>query len=175
MKEQAIHWLRWLTDKVFFWETENKKKGEMLRYVHNLFVDSMLVMIIINFTLYRSYILQTILLGIMILICLQHILLWTCVVTDVEQQLIQDDKCVVGPWLQFLRLEPTHENTTAIMIVISTIATGLLLLSWLSRTIHRITTMYDATTSFLYSTPFLLKFFNTIPQVPVVHPTSVVS
>lgn len=175
MKEEAIHWLRWLTDKVFFWETENKKKGEMLRYVHNLFVDSMLVMIIINFTLYRSYILQTILLGLMILIWLQHILLWTCVVTDVEQQLIEDDKCVVGPWLQFLRLEPTHENTTAIMIVVSTIATGLLLLSWLSRTIHRVMTMYDATTSYLHSTPFLQKIFNTMPQVHVTPVVSVVN
>lgn len=168
MKEQAIEWLSWLTHKVFFWESDQKRKGEMLRYVHNLFVDSMIVMIIVNFTLYRSYLLQTVLLGLMIIIWLQHVCLWTCIFTDVEQELIKDDKCVVGPWLQFLRLEPTHDNTTAIMIVVSTLTTGFLFLGWTSRTIYRMTTMYTATTSYLSNAPLLHSLYDTITKVSTV-------
>lgn len=173
MEAIAIEWVEWAVHSLLFWEEDPKRKGKILRSFHHFFMHALLVMIIISHTLYPTFFLQTIILGICICIWIQHILTNGCVVSKVEQKLLQDSENFVDPILEIFHIIPTREISIAIVILGSTLTTLLLTLEWISRVSHKCLKFMEILPSYISLTTTFLK--NTIPQVHADHPTSVVS
>jgi hypothetical protein len=172
MKEQAKEWLSWLTKTVLFWKTNDAERGKLLRFLHNLVIDGVLFMVIASHTFYRSYVLQTFVLGILFLIWLQHMAFHCCIFTDVERDLIGDNASITGPWVELFGIEPTPDLTRIVMLTVSTVGFGALLLEWISRTLHKVSKVYEHLPQW---TGVLKTIIGTTQQVLASHPTSVAS
>ncbi len=168
-----MEWFEWAVNSLLFWEDNPKRKGKILRSFHHFFMHALLVMIIISHTLYPSFFLQTIILGICICIWIQHVLTNGCVVSKVEQKLLDDSENFVDPILELFHITPTREISIAVVILGSTLTTLLLTLEWISRVSHKCFKFMAFVPSLLSSTQTFLT--NTIQQVHAAPVASLVS
>ena len=165
MKEAVTDGLIWLTDKVLFWKESLAEKGRLLRVIHNAFLHFIVFMVILTHTLYPSYFLQTLILGVIGIVWLQHMVFHVCIVTDAERKMIGDEECVMGPIVEIFNIKPTPDVTRACMLVLSTTGFGVLSLEWLSRTLSKAFKVYTTTSGYLSNAQtWLTSFMNTIPQ-----------
>lgn len=176
MKETVTDGFIWLTDKVLFWKETLAEKGHILRVIHNAVIHFLVFLVILTHTLYPSYFLQTIILGCIGIIWLQHMIFHVCVVTDAERKMIGDEGCVVGPIVEIFNIKPTPDVTRACMLVLSTTSFWILALEWISRTLNKMNKVYSLSTSYFTGLQsWVLSFMNTIQQAHANHPTSAAS
>lgn len=139
MEAYAVEWTEWTLHKIMFWETDDERKGRILRAVHHAAVYGLLTMIVVSHTLYPAFWLQTALLFVCGLTCLQHILTNGCVLSKVENRLMKNDtSIVVGPVLELFRVETTEASKDGIITLGSILVTSILLLEWLGRLHHKL-------------------------------------
>lgn len=136
MEERAVYWTEWLVHKVFFWETDNEKKGKYLRTLHHFSMFALVTMLFVCHTIYPAFWLQTCILSLCILVWLHHMLTHGCVVSKVEQKLIGDTGSFVDPFLDMFGIEATERSKQGIVMLGSTIAVGFLVLEWAARIHH---------------------------------------
>ena len=134
--EEVTDWVEWMLHKAMFWETDNGRKGRVLRAVHHLMSYAMLTLVIVAHTLYPALWFQTMLLVAMGTIWVQHIVLRGCVFTRVEQRLIGDRNAFWDPYVELMGIRPCEEVNTAVLITVSTVAFGLMGLEWTSNVIR---------------------------------------
>lgn len=133
MQTAAADWMEWAVHRVFFWESDNAKKGRILRALHHATMYLVVSLILISHTIYPAFWLQTISLVCCGLIWIQHITTHGCVSSKVEQRLIGDTTSFVDPFLEIVGIEGTETTKQGIVILGSTTVTGMLALEWLSR------------------------------------------
>lgn len=158
MEQYAVEWTEWIVHKVLFWETDNVKKGHILRFFHNLFSYGLATMIIISHTLYPAFWLQTILLWLCVLVWIQHVLTHGCVISKVEQKLIQDETSLIDDILDLFRIEATEYSKRGILTLGSTVVVFCLSLEWIARVFHKVI-------------PFAQAMFLSVSQGPRILPS----
>jgi hypothetical protein len=138
MEQTATEWTEWLVHRIFFWETDDVKKGRIVRTLHHGAMFALATMIVVTHTVYPAFWLQTIVLGCCLLIWIQHVLTNGCVISRVEQKLIGDDVSFVDPFLDLFHIEANETSKHGIVILGSTVVVGLLSLEWVSRVFHKL-------------------------------------
>lgn len=123
---------------IFFWESDDVKIGEFLRFLHQSFLYSLAVLYILNHTLYPSYFLFLIIYGLLVFIWLQHLICGECLFTKLEQKLIGDKNNFFDPLLKIFHIHVTHDSGFGIVILSSTTAMLMLTMELLNRTILNI-------------------------------------
>lgn len=120
---------------LFFWETDDKKLGTLLRFLHHSVVYITLLTYIIIHTVMPSYILLVLLYGFILLVWIHHIICGGCLSSKIEQKLIGDSTSFVDPILESFHIPITSESTVGITIMGSTLLVVLLTFELTSRTI----------------------------------------
>ena len=138
MEQTATEWTEWIVHRVFFWESDNVKKGRIVRAIHHAGTIALGTLILVSHTLYPAFWLQTILLGFCLLVWIQHILTNGCVISKVEQKLIGDETSFLDPFLDLFHIEATEQSKRGILILGSTLSVALLSLEWIGRVIHKV-------------------------------------
>jgi hypothetical protein len=138
MQSAAVDWAEWTVHRVFFWESDNAKKGRILRELHHAVMYGLLALLIISHTVYRALWLQTFVLLCCALIWLQHVLTRGCLSSKVEQRLIGDESSFVDPFLDIVGIEANEASKQGIVILGSTAVTAILFLEWMSRVLSHL-------------------------------------
>ena len=138
MERYAVDWTEWLVHIILFWESDNKKKGRILRAVHNAGVYALLTLIIVSHVIYPAFWFQSIVFGFCLLVWIQHILTNGCVISKVEQRLLEDENSFLDPYLELLNVKTDNDSKPGILILISTVVMGCLGLEWLARVIYKL-------------------------------------
>lgn len=138
MEQTATEWTEWIVHRIFFWESDNAKKGRIVRAIHHAGVFALATMIIVSHTVYPAFWLQTLLVGFCLLVWIQHVLTNGCVISKVEQKLIGDATSFLDPFLELFRIEANEQSKRGILILGSTLAVSLLALEWVSRVFHKL-------------------------------------
>jgi len=138
MEQTATEWTEWLVHRVLFWESDDAKKGRILRAIHHSGVVVLGTMIVISHTLYPAFWLQTILLGFCLLVWVQHVLTNGCVLSKVEQKLIKDESSFLDPILEMFHVDATEQSKRGILILGSTLVVTLLTMEWFARVMHKV-------------------------------------
>jgi hypothetical protein len=120
---------------LFFWETDDKKLGTLIRFLHHSVVYITLITYIIIHTVMPSYILLVLLYGFIVLVWIHHIICGGCLSSKIEQKLIGDSTSFVDPILESFHIPITTESTVGITIMGSTLLVVLLTFELTSRTI----------------------------------------
>lgn len=138
MEQTATEWTEWIVHRIFFWETDDAKKGRIVRAIHHAAVFALMTMIIVSHTVYPAFWLQTLLLGFCLLVWIQHVLTNGCVISKVEQKLIGDEASFLDPFLELFHIEANEQSKRGILILGSTVVVSLLSLEWVSRVFHKL-------------------------------------
>ena len=109
MERYAVDWTEWLVHIILFWESDNKKKGRILRAVHNAGVYALLTLIIVSHVIYPAFWFQSIVFGFCLLVWIQHILTNGCVISKVEQRLLEDENSFLDPYLELLNVKTDND------------------------------------------------------------------
>lgn len=133
METQATDALEWLVHRVLFWETDNKRKGRILRAFHTFGVYALLTLIVVSHVVYPAFWLQTLLFLFCVCVWAQHVVTHGCVFSKVEQRLMEDDVSFMDPYLELFHITIDNESKKGLLVLGSTIATFMLGLEWLSR------------------------------------------
>lgn len=144
MEQTATKWTEWLVHRVLFWETDDAKKGRILRGIHHAGVFALGTLIVVSHTLYPALWLQTILLAFCLLVWAQHVLTNGCLLSKVEQKLIGDETSFLDPFLELFHIEATEQSKRGILILGSTVVVGMLSMEWVARVIHKLVPLVAA-------------------------------
>ena len=128
--DEVTDWVEWMLHKVMFWETDNGRKGRILRAIHHLMSYAMLTLIVVAHTLYTALWFQTILVVAVGVVWIQHMLLRGCVFTRVEQRLLGDTGSFWDPYVELMGIRPSRDVNTAVLITVSTVGFALMGLEW---------------------------------------------
>lgn len=162
MESYAVEWTEWVVRTVLFWETDDARKGLILRTLHHAVMYALGTLIIVSHTIYPAFWLQTLVLGACVLIWIQHVLTHGCVISKVEQKLIGDSESFVDPFLSMFHIDMTHDSKSGLVILGSTLVVGLLSLEWVARVHHKVVPIF---TQVILSTPHLVSSsFQSIPM-----------
>lgn len=161
MESYAVEWTEWVVRTGLFWESDDARKGLIVRTLHHAIMYALGTLVIVSHTIYPAFWLQTLVLGACVLIWIQHVLTHGCVISKVEQKLIGDSESFVDPFLSMFRIEMTHESKSGIVILGSTLVVGLLSLEWIARIHHK---LIPIAAQVLASAPLLVSSsFQSIP------------
>ena len=149
MEAFTTEWGEWITHKVFFWETDNERKGKLLRAIHHFGMNALVVMIVVSHTVYPAFWLQSLVLFFCFLVWVQHITCNGCIISKVEQKLIGDSSSFVDPIFELFHVEPTKELSVMTVTLISTLGVGILGLEWIARVHHKLLHVADFATKYV--------------------------
>lgn len=138
MEHYAVEWTEWAVHRLFFWETDDAKKGRIIRTLHHSCMYALMTMMIVSHTIYPAFWLQTLVLAICCLIWIQHVLTHGCVVSKVEQKLLKDESSFVDPFLDLFHIDMTNESKSGLVIMGSSLVVFLLGLEWMGRINHKL-------------------------------------
>jgi hypothetical protein len=138
MEQYAVEWTEWLVHKVLFWETDNVKKGRILRLMHHIASYGLVTMIFVSHTIYPAFWLQTYVLWLCFLAWAQHVLTNGCVISKVEQKLIGDEDSLIDDVLTLYNIEATEQSKRGILTLASTTVLLVLSLEWIARIFHKV-------------------------------------
>jgi hypothetical protein len=131
-------WLKILFRWIFFWESDEKKLGTLLRLFRHSFIYSLGISLVLVHTLVPSYWLFLCIYGILALIWIQHLVYGDSIVNQIEKEWIGDNTCFVEPFLEAFHMPVTDETTRGVTIMTSTLLMIFLTLELTSRTILNI-------------------------------------
>ena len=139
MEKYAVDWTEWAVHKIMFWEKDDERKGRILRAVHAATVYGLFTMIIVSHTLYPAFWLQTLILALCGIVCVQHLLTNGCIISKVENRLLKDTtSIVVGPFLDLFRITVPDEAQDGILTLGSSVVVLFLGLEWMGRVHHKL-------------------------------------
>jgi hypothetical protein len=145
-KEKQERWLpKYLEDKfeillrtLFFWETDEKRIGICIRFLHHSLIYIVFLWFILIHTIMPSYILFLFFYCFVGIVWIQHWICWGCLFNKVERRLIGDTKSFVDPILETFHIPITSESTDGVVILGSTAVMFMLTFELLARTITSI-------------------------------------
>lgn len=138
MEQYAVDWTEWAVHHILFWESDDKKKGRIVRALHHFGTYALVTLVIISHTIYPTFWFQTCVVFFYGIIWIHHVLTNGCVVSKVEQRLIGDNNSFVDPYLELFNIEADEKSKQGILILGSTLCISLLSLEWVSRLFHKI-------------------------------------
>jgi hypothetical protein len=147
--------LRW----IFFWETDDKRLGHLIYFLHQSSVMFTVVCYMVIHTLYPSYILLGIIWAITSIVWLLHIFTGGCVLTRIEQKLTGEKNTIIDPLLEIFHIPNTKETSMGITVLMSTVFMAALSFELLARTIINVKawTVPQSVHSFISSASCLVQ------------------
>jgi hypothetical protein len=131
-------WVEIIFRTIFFWETDDKKIGKIIRLFHHGIVYFIVVWYIVIHTIFPSYFLLVWLYIIILITWLQHIICGDCIFSILEQKLIGDSQNFVDPLLEIFHMPVTSESAVGVTIMGSTLVLLVVTFELISRTILNI-------------------------------------
>lgn len=139
MQAAAVEWTEQFVHTILFWETDNKKKARIVRWIHHFVIYSIVTLVFVSHTIYPAFWLQSTILVICILIWIQHVLTGGCVVSKVEQKWLGTRESFVDPIADFFRIKLAEDDDRTGFVTLASTAVVLFLgLEWISRVCHMI-------------------------------------
>jgi hypothetical protein len=138
MQHYAVDWTEWIVHRMFFWESDDAKKGRIVRAIHHAGVYALLTLIVVSHTIYPAFWLQTLLLGFCVLVWIQHMVTHGCVISKVEQKLLKDESSFLDPFLELFQIEASENSKQGILMLGSSLFVFLMSLEWISRVFHKL-------------------------------------
>jgi len=138
MQHYAVDWTEWIVHRMFFWESDDAKKGRIVRALHHAGVYALVTLIIVSHTIYPAFWLQTCLLFFCILVWIQHMVTHGCVISKVEQKLLKDESSFLDPFLELYQIEATENSKQGILMLGSSLLVFMLSLEWIARAFHKL-------------------------------------
>lgn len=124
--------------KIFFWESDDKRLGSLIRFLHHGLVYIMFAWYIMCHTFVPSYFLFLVFYIIIALVWVQHLLVGGCVLSRLERKFIGDDKSFVDPIMEAFHIPVTPESTEGFVVLGSTGVLAMLTFELVARTILNI-------------------------------------
>ena len=121
--------------KLFFWEKDDRKIGGILRFFHYCASYFLILIYIINHTVYPSYWLLLAFYCMYCLIFIHHLICGGCIITKVEHRLLQDEQCFIDPLLQIFHVPTAPEVSNPVFIMLSCFLMGIFTIEFIGRTI----------------------------------------
>jgi hypothetical protein len=134
---------RWL----FFWETDDKRIGTFIRFIHQYFLMAIIITFVLVHTILPNYIYLFSLWLTSTIIWLLHVTTGSCVLTKIEHKLTGEKITVADPFLDLFHIPKTKENIMGITLMSSTVFFLFLSFELIARTSLQIR-------SFLKHSPF---------------------
>jgi hypothetical protein len=138
LEHYAVEWTEWFVHKLLFWETDNKVKGRILRAFHHAATYALLTLMIVAHTLYPVFWFQTTMVFVYAIVWFQHILTNGCVISKVEQKLLEDESSFIDPFLELFHIKSDEESKPGLLILGSTVVMICLGLEWVARVVHKL-------------------------------------
>lgn len=120
--------------KIIFWENTDERVGIVIRFFHNVFFYSLLMVYIINHTIFPSYFLFVGVYIIGLIIWLQHLFCGECIIHLIERRLLNDKKGVLSPLMELFGIK-SDEYNSKILLMFSTHCIVMLSFELITRTI----------------------------------------
>ena len=137
MQAAAVEWTEQIIHAVLFWETDNKKKARIVRWIHHFVIYATVTLVIVSHTIYPAFWLQSVILLFCILVWLQHIFTGGCVVSKVEQKWLETRESFVDVIADVFRIKLAEDDDrTGFVTLGSTVVVLFLGLEWISRVCH---------------------------------------
>ncbi len=131
-------WTERLVRILFFWETNDKKLGILVRFLHHSLIYTTLIWYIVIHTFIPSFILFIGFYLFCFIVWLHQIISWGCTLNRLEQKLIGDTATFVGPILEIFHIPVTPESTDGVVVMGSTVCLFFLTFELVSRSIVNI-------------------------------------
>jgi hypothetical protein len=125
---------RWL----FFWEIDDKRIGLFIRVLHQYLIMFLVISYLIVHTILPNYFYLFSIWFIAGIIWSLHCLTGSCVLTKIEQKLIDDKITVADPFLDIFHIPKTKENIMGVTLMTSTAFFLFLSFELLARTVLNI-------------------------------------
>jgi hypothetical protein len=120
---------------LFFWETNDKKLGILIRFLHHSLIYMALIWYVVIHTFLPSYFLFVGFYCFCLVVWLHHIISWGCVLNRLEQKLVGDTATFVGPILEIFHIPVTADSTDGVVVMGATVCIFFLTFELLSRSI----------------------------------------
>jgi hypothetical protein len=124
--------------RLFFWETDDKRIGRFIRFLHHSLIYICLIWYIIIHTFIPSYALFVLFYVFIGIVWIHHCIVGGCLISKVECRLIGDTKSFVDPILETFHIPITPESTDGIVVLGSTALMFMLSCELFARTINGI-------------------------------------
>jgi hypothetical protein len=144
METYAVEWTEWAVHTLMFWETDDTRKGKIVRALHHFGTYALITLIVVSHTIYPAFWLQTLLYFFCVMVWMQHVLTNGCVISKVEQKLLGDKESFIDPYLELFHIEATDDSKSGLLTLGSTIAVLMMTLEWFSRVHHKILSQVPA-------------------------------
>lgn len=138
MERYAVDWTEWMVHTALFWETDSKKKGRIVRAFHHAATYALLTLILVAHVIYPAFWFQSIVFGFYLIVWIQHVLTNGCVISKVEQRLLEDEFSFIDPYLELFNVKTDNDSKPGILILGSTVVMGCLGLEWVARAIYKL-------------------------------------
>jgi len=124
--------------KLCFWEKDDKRIGGILRFAHYCGSYFLILIYIINRTVYTSYWLLLTFYVVYFLIFIHHLICGGCIITKVEQRLLKDQQSFIDPILEIFHIPITPDVSNHIFVMLSCFLMSILTIEIIGRTIDMI-------------------------------------
>jgi hypothetical protein len=124
--------------KLCFWEKDDKRIGGILRFAHYCGSCFLILIYIINHTVYTSYWLLLVFYITYLFIFIHHLICGGCIITKVEQRLLKDNQCFIDPILEVFHIPTADDVSNHVFIMLSCFLMAILTIEMIGRTIDMI-------------------------------------
>ena len=132
MKKYLINQLHvWLN--YFYPELDKEALSKNLYHIHVFSIALLIAAVILSHVIYPMFWLQCCIFVIALFICLQHVILQTCVCTSVEQQLSRKTPVIVDGALELFGMEVNNKNRFGITFICGSMTVTFLGLELIAR------------------------------------------
>lgn len=138
LHQKIDEWTERFIRFLFFWETNDKKLGILVRFLHHSLIYMSLIWYIVIHTFLPSFILFIGFYGFCFVVWLHQVISWGCTLNRLEQKLIGDTTTFVGPILEIFHVPVTPESTDGVVVMGATVCMFFLTFELLSRSIVNI-------------------------------------
>lgn len=128
---------------IFFWETDEKRLGTSIRFLHHGVLYSMFCMYIFIHTFYPSYVLLCIFVLYTFIVWIHHLFVGGCVISHIEQRLLEDETSFTDPILKLFRIPITPEISRGLTLYTSSIILLMGFMELFSRTVLNVRTFFS--------------------------------
>jgi hypothetical protein len=120
---------------LFFWESDDKRIGSLLKVLHQYFITAIVICYVLVHTFIPSYWFMVSIWIVVVATWIQHMILGGCVLTRLEQKLTGEKVTIVDPILDLFQIPISTKSQMGITLLFSTISSIFLSFELFTRTL----------------------------------------
>lgn len=135
VRDTIYGWVDWFFQLLFFWEHDPKRRGRLIRFVHQLFMSFVILWFFLVHSFAPSFVNLFLLFCLCGILWLHHIVTGTCIVTRLELKLIGDNYTIIDPFLELFHIPIQKETRVGFTLMVSTFCVLFMGLECLARAV----------------------------------------